>query len=322
MKITQLTIAFLISISIMSCQNHGSISIKTEADSVSYVLGAYQGQTMIQNFERSEIDSLINLKLYIKAFNSATQKKELDINPDSCKDVINNFFRDLQMSNMKKAQDTTGTVQGFNPPKPLVDSVSYLLGADLGVGIINTFTKDGLDTIISIPLIVDGYLSALKKEDLRIDPKDNMQKLDNFFRELQEKQMEAKYSKNKKEAEEFLAKNKEKEGVIVTESGLQYEIITEGNGAKPTASDRVKVHYHGTLIDGTVFDSSVERNKPATFGVGQVIKGWTEALQLMPVGSKWRLTIPADLAYGAQDQGVIPPFSTLIFEVELLEIEK
>ena len=111
--------------------------------------------------------------------------------------------------------------------------------------------------------------------------------------------------------------------VKVTESGLQYEIITDGKGAKPTASDRVKVHYHGTLINGTVFDSSVMRNEPATFGVTQVIAGWVEALQLMTVGSKWKLYIPSDLAYGAHGAGdVIKPHTALIFEVELLDIIK
>jgi FKBP-type peptidyl-prolyl cis-trans isomerase FklB len=104
--------------------------------------------------------------------------------------------------------------------------------------------------------------------------------------------------------------------------GLQYQVITEGTGEKPTISDRVKVHYHGTLTDGTVFDSSIERGEPAVFGVAQVIKGWTEALQLMPVGSKWILYIPYDLAYGGRDAGKIKPFSNLIFEIELLDIEK
>ena len=103
---------------------------------------------------------------------------------------------------------------------------------------------------------------------------------------------------------------------------MQYKVITNGTGEKPTATDRVKVHYHGTLMDGTVFDSSVERGEPTVFGVGQVIKGWTEALELMPVGSKWILYIPYDLAYGGRDAGKIKPFSNLIFEVELLEIEK
>jgi len=119
----------------------------------------------------------------------------------------------------------------------------------------------------------------------------------------------------------FLTENGQREGVVTLESGLQYEIMVEGEGATPSASDTVKTHYHGTLIDGTVFDSSVQRNQPAEFGVTQVIKGWVEALQLMPVGSKWKLFIPADLAYGDRSPSpAIPGGSTLIFEVELLEI--
>jgi FKBP-type peptidyl-prolyl cis-trans isomerase FklB len=121
----------------------------------------------------------------------------------------------------------------------------------------------------------------------------------------------------------FLAENKTKQGVITTESGLQYQIMTEGKGPKPTLASEVKCHYHGTLIDGTVFDSSVDRGEPATFPVGGVIKGWTEALQMMPVGSKWKLFIPSELAYGNQKRSeTLPANSTLIFEVELLEILK
>lgn len=133
----------------------------------------------------------------------------------------------------------------------------------------------------------------------------------------------SKFEVYKAEGEAFLAENEKKEGVQTTASGLQYEIIEAGNGAKPVATDTVKVHYHGTLIDGTVFDSSVSRGMPATFGVHQVIKGWTEALQLMPVGSKYRLYIPQDLAYGAQPHpgGAIKPFMALIFDVELISIE-
>jgi FKBP-type peptidyl-prolyl cis-trans isomerase len=131
-----------------------------------------------------------------------------------------------------------------------------------------------------------------------------------------------KYGSVKEDGEAFLVANKEREGVKVTDSGLQYEVIKMGKGKKPAATDRVKVHYHGTLIDGTVFDSSVERGEPIVFGLNQVIPGWTEGVQLMPVGSKFKFYIPQELGYGAQSAGTIPPYSTLIFEVELLGIEK
>jgi FKBP-type peptidyl-prolyl cis-trans isomerase FklB len=131
-----------------------------------------------------------------------------------------------------------------------------------------------------------------------------------------------KYGNTKEEGEKFLAENALREGVITTPSGLQYEVLKMGKGKKPIATDNVKVHYHGTLTNGTVFDSSVERNEPITFALTQVIAGWTEALQLMPVGSKFKLYIPQQLGYGGQQAGSIPPYSTLIFEVELLGIEK
>lgn len=130
------------------------------------------------------------------------------------------------------------------------------------------------------------------------------------------------FGENKAAGEKFLAENALKDGIVVTESGLQYEVLKMGKGPKPTATDRVKVHYHGTLIDGTVFDSSVERGEPITFGLNQVIAGWTEGVQLMPVGSKFRFYIPQELGYGAREAGSIPAYSTLIFEVELLGIEK
>ena len=141
--------------------------------------------------------------------------------------------------------------------------------------------------------------------------------INEYFTKLQDE----KLTINLKAGQEFLAINKNRPGVVTLPSGLQYEIIKEGNGKIPAATDQVKCHYHGTLIDGTVFDSSVQRGTPATFGVNQVIKGWVEALQLMPVGSKWKLFIPSDLAYGAQGAGQsIEPNSTLVFEVEVLDI--
>ena len=134
--------------------------------------------------------------------------------------------------------------------------------------------------------------------------------------------MEAKFGDNRKAGEEFLAANAKKDSVKVTPSGLQYKVLTAGTGEVPTATQKVKVNYEGRLIDGTVFDSSYKRNQPATFACNQVIKGWTEALTMMPVGSKWELYIPQELAYADRESGKIPPFSMLIFTVELLEIVK
>ena len=160
--------------------------------------------------------------------------------------------------------------------------------------------------------------------DLEISEQESLQFIQTYFRDLQLKKQSQAAEKSKlleQEGITYLAENAKKEGVVTTESGLQYEVLTKGSGASPTADDSVTVHYIGTLIDGTVFDSSVERGEPATFGVTQVIAGWTEALQLMSVGDKLRLVIPSDLAYGLRGAGPnIGPNSTLIFEVELLNI--
>jgi FKBP-type peptidyl-prolyl cis-trans isomerase FklB len=139
---------------------------------------------------------------------------------------------------------------------------------------------------------------------------------------LQKKKSEEMYKENKLSGELFLKENAKKAGVVTTASGLQYEVIKEGNGAKPVATDKVKVHYHGTFVNGEKFDSSVERNEPAEFVLNEVIKGWTEGVQLMSVGSKYKFYVPQELAYGNQERGNIKPYSTLIFEVELLGIVK
>jgi len=168
-------------------------------------------------------------------------------------------------------------------------------------------------------ILVAAFQKAFKGDSVQIKPVQANGIIQAFFSEVSK----AEGAKNLKAGEEFLAANASKAGVVTLPSGLQYEIITAGTGPKPTAADQVKCHYHGTTIDGKVFDSSVDRGEPAVFPVGQVIPGWTEALQLMPVGSKWKLFIPAALAYGEKGAGAdIKPNSTLIFEVELLEIVK
>ncbi len=195
-----------------------------------------------------------------------------------------------------------------------IDSVSYAIGVDFGKGL-----AEGIKNIpgekLNIDIIVASFSSALKGNEPLLTPEFASEYFQNYY----QTQIREKYQK---EGEAFLAKNKDEEGVVTLPSGLQYKVLTEGTGEKPTADKQVTVHYEGTLIDGTKFDSSIDRGEPTTFGVSQVIKGWTEALQLMPVGSKWKLFIPYTLAYGERGAGQqIPPYATLIFEVELLEIK-
>lgn len=192
---------------------------------------------------------------------------------------------------------------------------SYGIGYQMGEQIAsNPF--DGLD--------VEAVIEGLKDGFAKTPSKVSNDALRSAFNEIHTRMQAAKQEKFAgavKEGEDFLAKNAERDEVNVTESGLQYEVINKGDGGMPSASSTVRVHYHGTLIDGTVFDSSYDRGQPAEFPVNGVIKGWTEALQLMSTGDKWRIAVPHDLAYGEQGAGAaIGPFSTLIFDVELLEV--
>jgi len=176
---------------------------------------------------------------------------------------------------------------------------------------------------VKYSLVRQGLINAIKGEKTNMTPEQAQEYVQKVMTERHEVRMMEKYGANKEAGDKFLAENAKKEGITTTESGLQYEVIKQGAGAKPTAEDQVKVHYEGKLLNDSVFDSSIERGEPTEFFVNQVIPGWTEGLQLMPVGSKYRFYIPQDLAYGANEHNPqIPPFSTLIFDVELLEIIK
>ena len=183
----------------------------------------------------------------------------------------------------------------------------------------------GSDSTLTInrDIMIKGFLDAVAKKSELMDLVKAQAYSNEKMKEIKERVIEKNYGENRIANEQFMAENKTKEGVETTESGLQYKVITMGKGEKPSENSEVKVNYRGTLIDGTEFDSSYSRNEPTTFRVGQVIEGWKEALQLMPVGSKWVLYIPQELAYGSREAGdKIKPYSALIFEVELLEITK
>ncbi|MBO4655549.1 MAG: FKBP-type peptidyl-prolyl cis-trans isomerase [Bacteroidales bacterium] len=195
-----------------------------------------------------------------------------------------------------------------------MEKISYALGANIG----ESFKQQNIE--VQMDKFFQGFQEGIAGKNQFTQAE--MEQIFNEFQQMMQKKQSSMVDEEKSKGAAFLAENKKKEGVVETASGLQYKVVKMGTGAKPSATDKVKVHYHGTLIDGTVFDSSVERGEPITFGLNQVIAGWTEGVQLMPVGSKFIFYIPSNLAYGDRAAGSIKPGSTLIFEVELLDIEK
>ncbi|KGN73988.1 peptidylprolyl isomerase [Porphyromonas gulae] len=195
-----------------------------------------------------------------------------------------------------------------------MDKVSYALGLSIG----NNFKSSGIDSVV-MDDFMQGLSDVLEEKAPQLSYDEAKREIEAYFMDLQQRAVKL----NKEAGEEFLKINAHKEGVTTLPSGLQYEVIKMGEGPKPTLSDTVTCHYHGTLINGVVFDSSMDRGEPASFPLKGVIAGWTEILQLMPVGSKWKVTIPSDLAYGDRGAGEhIKPGSTLIFIIELLGINK
>jgi FKBP-type peptidyl-prolyl cis-trans isomerase FklB len=216
-----------------------------------------------------------------------------------------------------KSSDASKSALKFNTS---LDSVSYAVG----VLVAQNFKSQSVT--LNVEMVAKGFASVMTGNKLSMTEAECQNIMNTFMMKNQERQAAEnakQFFPNKEAGEKFLADNKKKDSVMTTASGLQYKVIKMGAGPKPLATDKVKTHYHGTLIDGTVFDSSVQRGEPVSFPVSGVIPGWVEALQLMPVGSKWKLYIPQELAYGIRGGGqTIKPYSALVFEVELLEIEK
>ena len=216
----------------------------------------------------------------------------------------------LVVSVISSCQNLTQQKFNFDEANEL-EKVSY----SIGINVATSIKSEGLDSINSF-YISKGFQDVFENKDLAVNIEESNKIIGEYFN----KKQDAKNQRLAIDSKIFLEQNKQKDGVITTESGLQYLILSEGRGNNPTLNDNVTVHYHGTLIDGTIFDSSVDRKQPATFPLNGVIPGWQEALQMMSVGSKWKIFIPSELAYGESGAGAIGPNSTLIFEVELLSI--
>ena len=262
-------------------------NLKTELDSLSYSIGMAQTQ---------------GLKGYLVG--------RMDVDTAYMADFIKGVTEGANKSGKKETAYMAGLQIGQQIANQMMKGINHEL-----------FAGDSTKTISKENFLAGFIAGTLEKGGL-MTMETAQAYTQTAMEAIKAKAMEEKYADNKAAGEKFLAENKTKEGVKTTPSGLQYKVITEGKGEIPADTCKVKVNYKGTLIDGTEFDSSYKRKEPMTFRANQVIKGWTEALTMMPVGSKWELYIPQELAYGSRDQGQIKPFSTLVFEVELLGIEK
>ncbi len=262
-------------------------NMKSEIDSLSYMMGVTNTQGL-----------------------SDFAAQRLGVDSANYADFVRGIQDGIHKSSKQEKAYIAGIQIGQQVSGEMFDNISLQL-----------FGNDSTQTLDKNNFLA-GFIAAVKNGAV-VSVEDARTYVETHTEAIKAKALEAKYGENKAAGIKFLEENKTKEGVITTESGLQYKIIKAGNGEIPTKESSVKVNYKGTLIDGTEFDSSYKRNAPATFRADQVIKGWTEALTMMPVGSKWELYIPQELAYGSRETGgLIKPFSTLIFEVELLEIEK
>lgn len=301
------------------------VSIQSQNDSISYAFGASLTQGLPQYLTQLEVltdTAAISREFNLKIENESDLKKQESLRKE--------LASKLDSTNTANSANTARFLDGIN--KGLNDSKDKAYETGLSIAgqlkeIAQRFASETLKEgeAVNLDKFKAGFLAAFKGENTLIN--EPSQLIDNLITRSREDKAKAEeaalkeqYAETIAEGEKFMAENEAKPGVISLPSGLQYKVLKKGEGAIPQNGEQVTVHYHGTLLDGTVFDSSVDRGEPISFNVGQLIKGWNEALMLMPEGSKWVLYIPYDLAYGTRDQGPIKPFSNLIFEVELIKV--
>ncbi len=287
-KITFLASMAIAAATLASCSgNAPKASLKNEIDTLSYAIGEAQTQ---------------NLKEYL------AQAKGVDTTYIA--EFIQGVIEGVNAGDDKKMTARLAGIEiGQQMQGQMVRSINNAI-----------FTDDSTKTI-SLNNLLAGFVNAVTKKDMKMTIQEADSTANAIAERIKAGYMLEKYGDNKKKNEDYLAENGKKEGVVTLPSGVQYKILKEGTGAMPADTSTVVVNYEGKLIDGTVFDSSIERGQPATFTLNGLIEGWKEALKLMPVGSEWELYIPQDKAYGSREAGNIPPFSTLVFKVELVEIK-
>lgn len=268
-----------------SCTNNANVEVVTSSDSLAYAAGVINSDGLVEH---------VTTRLMI----------DPEYLPEVIEGIKESFASDSPADNAKNLGRQLGS-QLKNQILPYMNETIYPNGGDS----------------LNADIFLNAFISTIEEKETLMDIPTANAYFKSESERVRNENMSSKYSDNKEAGIAFLEANKAVEGVQVTESGLQYKVEKMGKGKKPSATDKVKVHYHGTLIDGTVFDSSIDRGEPIVFGLNQVIQGWTEGLQLMPVGSKFKFFIPYELAYGDRETGVIKPFSALVFEVELLGIE-
>jgi len=290
---------------------------KTYEDKLSYSLGILASSSVIEKLEQSKLTHLIVPEKMVKGINDFVAGKEIEIEPKQAKENLNRFFRKLQEDGQ------IGEMQQKDK-----EVLSYSIGVDAIREIYGQITESGIDSIIDVNIVLIAMNDFILNRKVHINANDSRAMIEEYFAKANQKNKTnqlKEFEENKQKGIAYLEENKKRKGIKVTQSGLQLEVIKEGKGKQPKLGDTVEVHYTGTFINGTKFDSSVDRNEPFVFVIDYnypVISGWVEGAQLMKEGGKYKIVLPSELAYKDNLGSPIPPYSTLIFDIEILSVNK